>query len=595
MAKRKTATERRSDEGTRHVPEARATDAQRIDPPASGEPLTAEARAESPVSPQTRAKGKGSRTGTATAAANAAASHGAAAVGDSGSAGPSEAKQELCSTTPTPITDAKVKSPLLPYQKAWINDESPRKLGDKSRRTGWTYAEAYDAVSRRYRRTQPRNADYWFSSADDSAAMEFIDYCAFWAKDLFAAIADRFTESIEDAETKRVATAYCLRCPNDHKIVAMTSNPRRFRSKGGDVTLDEFAFHDDQRGMYTAASPVTTWGGRMAVFSTPNGEGTEYDRMVKGSRRVLEALGIDPNQSRSKAELCSTGWEALQAKAREIRVTPVFSYHRVTIVDAIEQGIVETINRTRGTKWTREAFLLDCREKSLDEESFRQEYMCEPGADHRAWLSMALIESGEHMDAAQPDKGLVGYEGGPCYVGVDFGRDRDLTVIWVLEQVGDVLWTRQIRILENKPTPIQEQELASILRSVKFVACEMDCTGNGLGLYEYTRKAFGSRIHGVQFGSSVESIVDPSEKKIPVTLSMATALKDRFDDRLIRIPWNNARIKDGLHKPKKVATATGRITFHAARDKNGHADEFWALALAVAGATVRTTGGLMLV
>lgn len=35
---------------------------------------------------------------------------------------------------------------LLPYQKTWIEDESTWKLGEKTRRSGFTWAEGADAV-----------------------------------------------------------------------------------------------------------------------------------------------------------------------------------------------------------------------------------------------------------------------------------------------------------------------------------------------------------------------------------------------------------------------------------------------------------------
>lgn len=490
-----------------------------------------------------------------------------------------------------PLTRRKTGKTLggmfLPYQVDWINDDAPRKLGDKSRRTGWTYCEAYDCVALRYRKTGRRAMDYWFSSADESAAQEFIDYCRFFARDLFGVVADQFVEQVEDSETKRLGTAFCIRTPSGHKIVAMSSNPRRFRSKGGDVCLDEIAFHDDARGMYTAASPVTTWGGSLRMFSTPNGEGSEFNRFVQICRKVLIALGYNPDKPRE----CPLTFGQINEQARRLKLTPYFSYHRVTIEDAIEQGIVELINRTRGTNWTREEFLQDCKDKSLDWTAFLQEYMCIASADASAWLSYALIESCESEEAAQPGAGLIGYKGGPCYIGVDFARDRDRSVVWVLEAVGDVLWTRQIEYLDNLPTPDQADKLAAILRSVQFNACEMDMTGNGLGLFEYTRKAFGPRVHGVNFASSVKaSPLDEKSASVPVTESIATALKTRMEDRMIRLPWNCTEVRDDLHKPKRMFTATGRVTFVATRDKQGHADRFWALSLAVGGATVKSSG-----
>ena len=32
---------------------------------------------------------------------------------------------------------------FLPYQEAWINDNSPLKVAEKSRRVGFTYASSY--------------------------------------------------------------------------------------------------------------------------------------------------------------------------------------------------------------------------------------------------------------------------------------------------------------------------------------------------------------------------------------------------------------------------------------------------------------------
>jgi len=46
--------------------------------------------------------------------------------------------------------------------------------------------------------------------------------------------------------------------------------------------------------------------------------------------------------------------------------------------DAINNGLVETMNRTKGTKFSRESFLGDCRSRARDEEIFQQSYMCNP-------------------------------------------------------------------------------------------------------------------------------------------------------------------------------------------------------------------------
>jgi phage FluMu gp28-like protein len=461
---------------------------------------------------------------------------------------------------------------FLPYQERWIKDESPRKYYDKARRTGITYSEAFDCTSRRFRPHKRTDRDYWFSSADESAAAEFIEYCGWFAKKLFAAIADRYVEQLEDEVSKKPATAFCVRCPNGKKIVAMTSNPRRFRSKGGDVGLDEFAFHDDPRGMYTAANPVTTWGGTLRIITTPNGEANEANKLVQKCHKTLAAMGLDPTAPQLAKPAALPAWDKLTAAARAAKISPVFSYHRTTIEDAIAQGLVEKINRVAGTSWTREAFLLDCREKALDEEAFLQEYMCVPGTDSTAWLTYALIEACEHEQCAQP--GFMpgkNYAGGPCFVGVDVGRHRDITVIWVLERVGDVLWTRAVIELEKTPLPAQCAMLGIVCRMLKSVSVRIDKTGLGEGLVDYAKRDIGGDVQGVHFTNDHKQ-------------TLAVGIKQAFESRTVRIPANCSPIREDLHKVRKTTTALGTVRFEGERDKTGHADRFWALALAIGAA-----------
>ena len=56
----------------------------------------------------------------------------------------------------------------------WINDNSKVKIWEKSRRIGATYVQSYEDVRDCVYKTVPA---VWFSSADESAAREYIDYC----------------------------------------------------------------------------------------------------------------------------------------------------------------------------------------------------------------------------------------------------------------------------------------------------------------------------------------------------------------------------------------------------------------------------------
>jgi phage FluMu gp28-like protein len=92
-------------------------------------------------------------------------------------------------------------------------------------------------------------------------------------------VATIISEEIIDPE--KDITAMSAHFKNGSKIHALTSNPRRFRSKGGKIVLDEFAFHDDQEELWRAARPAITWGFPLRIISTYNGKNNKYFQFVQ--------------------------------------------------------------------------------------------------------------------------------------------------------------------------------------------------------------------------------------------------------------------------------------------------------------------------
>jgi phage FluMu gp28-like protein len=436
---------------------------------------------------------------------------------------------------PDVLTRRKTKPILLPWQQAWRNDASPLKIWEKSRRIGATYTEANDAVMARL--TGKRTVPYWFSSADESAAAEFAEYCAYWLR-VAEAVVERYTEQVEDEETRRKATAYVVRVAGT-KVTAMTSNPRRFRSKGGDVGLDEFAYHDDPQAMYRAAEPATMWGGQLRILSTHNGEASEFNRLCQMGRRVA----------------------AGQAKPGDIP----FSLHRITIVQAVEQGLVERINETQGTTYTRERFLAERRSRCRDEDHWQQEYMAVPAVDSAAWLPYELIEACEHADAGRAD--LTGT--GLLYVGADIGETGHPTVIVVGERIGDVLWVRRVRRSVGEPLAAVEAAVMGLLAQPRCVRGCIDATGVGAQIAQAAVR--GGKGQGVKFS-------------LPVKDSLASRVRRAFEDRAVRVPMGG-KTREDLHSIRMTRTASGGMRFDAASTADGHGDEFWALALMLEAAT----------
>jgi phage FluMu gp28-like protein len=155
---------------------------------------------------------------------------------------------------------------------------------------------------------------------------------------------------------------------------------------------------------------------------------------------------------------------------------------------------------------------------------------------------------------------------GRLFAGVDIGRKKDLTVLWVFELLGDVLYTRCVLALENMRKSEQEKHLWPW-----FEVCErvcIDATGLGIGWADDAQDVFGaSRVEAVNFSAAIKE-------------ALAYPLKGAMEDRKLRIPID-PKITADLRKVQKVTTAAGNIRFVAESTPDGHADRFWALALAL--------------
>src|SRR5687767_1440778 len=241
---------------------------------------------------------------------------------------------------------------FLPYQRAWIAGVAPIAIGEKARRIGWTYASAFRAVQRRLE----VGTDLFYTSADLTAAREFVEQCQRWARAFNEVASDLGTQTIDERDG---LTAFVLRFASGARIVAGSSNPKFFRSKGGDADADEFAFHADPRGLLKAMhATAMVWGHQLRAWSTHNGEGSYFNRMC---REAGEASGFGVQGS-------GGGGETIAVPGR-------MAVHRVTIFDAVNQGLVERIKRLDAPDPNaRREWLEELRASCPDEYTWREEY-----------------------------------------------------------------------------------------------------------------------------------------------------------------------------------------------------------------------------
>lgn len=427
----------------------------------------------------------------------------------------------------------------LKYQKEWLEDNSQIKFAEKGRREGFTYVQSYedvrDCVTNAYYR-KGRPLKVWFTSADITAAKEYIDYCKEWAS-FFNNVAKDLGELLIDEE--RDVKALCIEFKNGTRIYALSSNPAQFRSKGGKVVIDEYAFHKDQKGLWKAAfASAKMWGYPIRVISTHKGKQTYFYKIIEKIKKGLLN----------------------------------YSLHTVTIFDAVADGLADKIKGRKLTKEERQEFLDEMRKDAGDEVTWREEFCCEPVDEATAFLTYELINGCKEANVVRPFDKLETL--GDLYLGYDIARKGHKSVISIIEKIEKVKYLRYQVELKNMRYRDQKELLYSFLKLKNLRRACIDATGIGNNLAEDAQIDFGK--------SKVEMVTFTNASKE----EMANLLYIAMEDRNLRLDDNIPQeVIEDFHSIKRITTKAGNTRLDADVTENGHADCFWSVSLANSGAS----------
>jgi phage FluMu gp28-like protein len=422
---------------------------------------------------------------------------------------------------------------LLPDQRAIL--ESPARFvwANWSRQVGKSFAFSL----RRILRGLKRGRSQLLLSASQRQSDELMEKVRRHCQTL--RIATGFSTEFWRGTTARRSQASL---PNRVRVIGLPANPQTVRGFTGDVFLDEFAMHRDDREIWAAMLPtVLREEGELDVASTP-----------KGMKNVFYELGHND----------------------------LFARSTVTIHDAVRAGLRVDVAALRAAMG--------------DAPLFRQEFECEFLDETTAFLTYEQIARCEDASLArQLDLAALRTARAELAIGVDIGRRRDLTVIWAVERcstgilpvsdhgqdaraTGSMLVTRGLIELADAPFRQQEAALREVLSLRSVRRCCIDATGLGMQLAESAVAEFGEhRVEPVTFTPLVKT-------------DLAGRLRTWVEESRIRIPAD-ADIRNDWHAVQRAIGAGGAVRFEADRRVMGHADRFWAAALAVRAA--EATGG----
>jgi phage FluMu gp28-like protein len=449
---------------------------------------------------------------------------------------------------------------LLGYQARWFEDEAEVKIAEKSRRTGLTWAEAASNVVTASKPKRRGGRNVYYVGSRQEMALEYIAACALFSR-AFNQLASEVDQSIfKDEDGSKEILSYTIKFPNSgFKITALSSRPSNLRGMQGDVVIDEAAFHDSLHALLKAAMALTMWGARVRIISTHNGVGNEYNQYIQDTRAGKKN----------------------------------YSVHRITLDDALADGLYKRICFVTGKKWSAEAekeWRNNLITNAPNKEAADEEYFCIPSKSGGSVLSRVVIES--RMSKEYP---VLRYEKDNTFLdtlseqdreeqtetwckenlkplldqlnpnlmhafGEDFGRVSDLTVIDPVE-IGQNL-DRTIPFsaeLRNIPFNQQKQILFYIVDGLpKMIGGALDARGNGSYLAEQAKIKYGSnRIEEVQLSEGwylenmpkMKAAIEDGNFWMPADndqLNDLTAL--RVINGIIRVPTVKTKDAEGMSR-----------------------------------------------
>lgn len=424
------------------------------------------------------------------------------------------------------------RSILLEYQFVPYHDRSRAKIQIQSRQTGKDFTMQGEAVED----SLDHVTEWMIAAPSERQALDSLDQGKLWADAFEFHIKDVFEERDGSSSQHLLKSAEIL-FENGSRMRAVPGKPDTVRGRSSNVILTEFDFFEQ---------PAATWKAILPSITNP----------LRGGEKKVR-IGTTPNGVGSAAHKIFTKDDS-KDKLR-------WSRHLVTIYHAVLMGLPVDVQQIRE--------LMD------DEDGFAQEFLCQFLDTVNVLLPYELIAMAESADATEFWNLDDARAAGNVFMGIDFGRTNDPTVAWTLQRVGDILWTREVLVLDKTSTPDQERILSDRISASDRVS--FDYTGPGIGLGDYMVEKHGQwKPEGHSFGK-VELCTFTSKLK----REMFPRLRRAFEaPTKLRIPISTA-IREDLHEMKQVIS-NGEYNYWAARTKAGHSDRCTALALAV-----RAAGG----
>jgi len=449
------------------------------------------------------------------------------------------------------------------WQELYISDASRMSVNLKCRQVGYSFSTALKGL---VKANDPDRIDYTrqFVSYNEDDAKEKIRAASM----LYHSIPKKNRKPLV-SETKTSMEFLDTGGHSTSRLISIACRPPRGRH--GDIVYDEMAIYplNKARVIYTAGFPVISRGGCIEIGSTPLGKmGMFYD--IFSEREKYKSFKRFNVPWWVSSVLCTDVKGAKDNKVKDMDT--------------------EARVKMFGTKTLQEAL------QAMFFEDFQQEYECTFVDSALSYITLDLLfantpgmrrgerdaqlesdEMGEGGDMEvhafkTADDLLAGYRpeihGQHLFLGYDVARRRDAAVIFVIGLLpnGKKISVADIEMV-NQPFEYQRDQIRKIMKRLPIVRGCIDKTGQGEDTTETLQKEFTStRLEGIDFNTESKEV-------------LAIGVREGLEKREFLLQ-NDDRFRRQVHSIKRIPSSGGACRYDSERDDLGHADSFWAWALA---------------
>lgn len=421
---------------------------------------------------------------------------------------------------------------LEPYQVEFLRDQSRFRWVTKSRQVGFSFVMALEALARCQLRSGHTSVFVSFNldEAKDRvllARQVFEELPTGLRKKL---VVDSKTELVFESNSPRKTVSRIISVPS-----------KAPRGKHGDTYLDELAHYLNDREVFRGSTALVLRGeSQLTGCSTPLGRrGTFWEVATEQLRKY-------PNYSRQVVPwwLCSSFCSNPKLAAEQAGL--------LTTEQMVEQHGLPSIV---------EQF------ESLGQEDFEQEF-CGVFVDETySFFAYDMILSNTSDDVVlAADFCDIPVPDGKLVAGFDVGRTRDHSELAVFEQQGERFICRMLRSFVDEAFAEQEAELRHMIQVLPIERLSIDNSGIGMNMAENLSRDF-TKVQR-------ENFTNENKER------WATDFKILLQRRQVMLPKDRSLVGQ-IHSIKKRILPSSKVSFEGERTaRGGHADRFWAVALA---------------